>query len=140
MKVKLLIAVIVVVSMVPAVSFAKPSPDLYPNQKLNSVGATQARRDVIDCEIKAEDYESQNSQSYSGARSAVRGGVRGAALGALGGAIMGNAGRGTGAGAAIGGTKAVLDNRKESREGSPQYRQYVEACLDDLGYKVVGWK
>ena len=52
----------------------------------------------------------------------------------------GNAGRGTGAGAAFGGLKGLAAQRKENKEGPPEYRQCVEACLEDRGYKVVGWK
>ncbi len=140
MKIRSLIVTAACLISLPSAVLATPTPNLYPNQHLNEVGATAARRDVIDCQIKAEDYLAQNSKSNSGAKKVLRGGAKGAALGALGGAIAGNAGRGAGAGAAIGGTASLLNSAKESREGSPEYRQYVEACLDDLGYKVVGWK
>jgi outer membrane lipoprotein SlyB len=123
----------------PHTASAAPRPDLYPNKHLNQVGPERARHDVSDCQIAGEDYVSQ--QAKSPARGVAKQAVGGAALGALGATIMGgNAGRGAGAGAAIGGLKGLGAQRKENKEGSPEYRQYVEACLEDRGYKVVGWK
>ena len=130
----------------PYAASAAPRPDLYPNKHLNQVGPERARHDVSDCQIAGEDYVSQ--QAKSPARGVAKQAVGGAALGALGATIMGgnagrmggNAGRGAGAGAAIGGLKGLGAQRKENKEGSPEYRQYVEACLEDRGYKVVGWK
>ena len=133
--------------VLPAVCLAAPKPDLYPNKHLKSVGQVQANRDMIDCRIQAEDYVgssySQNNRQDV-RREATRRAARGAALGALGSTITKNkAGRGAGAGAAIAGTASVLDSRRQQRElqqsGSPEYKKYVEACLEDRGYRVVGW-
>ena len=133
--------------VLPSVCLATPKPDLYPNKHLKIVGQVQANRDTIDCRIQAEDYlASSYSQDNRQAarREALRRGARGAALGALGSTITkNNAGRGAGAGAAIAGTASMLDSRRQQRElqqsGSPQYKKYVEACLEDRGYRVVGW-
>ena len=127
----------------PKLSTASPRPELYPNAKLKEAGPSQSRKDIADCQIQAEDYESKNSSNKQGERvgNTAKGAAKGAALGALGGTIVnGKAGRGAGAGAAIGGVKAVAQNRKEAREGSPVYRKFVEGCLEDKGYKVLEWK
>ncbi len=123
---------------------ARPRPDLYPNQHLKSMGYVAVDRDIIECETKARDYDARSPNQGNGAKNVARGAVRGTALGALAGTITGaGAGRGAGAGAAVGGVKSVLDERKTRREneesGSPEYRKYMEACLEDQGYKVVGW-
>ena len=137
----------VCLSVLPAVCLAAPKPDLYPNKHLKSVGQVQANRDMIDCRVQAEDHlssrYSQNNRQDA-RREALRRGARGAALGALGSTITkNNAGRGAGAGAAMAGTASLLDSRRQERElqqsGSPQYKKYVEACLEDRGYRVVVW-
>jgi hypothetical protein len=116
---------------------AMPRPDLYPNQHLKNVGKSHADRDIGECSIAADDYVGSDSKD----RTALKGAAKGAALGALGATIMkGNAGRGAGAGAAIGGLKGAGQKARTNREGSPEYKKYVEACLEDRGYKVVGWK
>ena len=61
-------------------------------------------------------------------------------MGALAGSITkNNTGRSAGAGAALAGANQLLGNAKEKREGSPEYKKFVEACLEDKGYKVVAW-
>ena len=111
----------------------------YPNKYLKEVGSERARHDVRECQIEAEDYAGRSRGQ--GARSVARKAAGGAAVGALGATIMGsNAGRGAGAGAAIAGVRGLAGNVKENREGSPEFRSFVEACLENKGYKVVGWK
>ncbi len=62
-------------------------------------------------------------------------------MGALAATIMKeNAGRGAGAGAAVGGLKGLGSARQTKKQGSPEYRNFVEACLEDRGYKIIGWK
>ncbi len=122
-------------------AFAAPQalPDLYPNAHLKQVGPAQAKNDINACRLAGEDYTSGKERGMLG--ESARGAARGAAKGALAGAIFnGKAGRGAGAGAAVGGLGSAGKSVRENREGSPEYRQYVEACLEDKGYKVVGWK
>lgn len=123
----------------PVAASAAPKPDLYPNAYLKKVGAEQARNDAAICGSQAEEYLSGTKRGVVG--DAARGAARGAAKGALAGAILNDkAGRGAGAGAALGGLKAAGTNVREEKEGSPEYRKYVEACLEEKGYRVVGWK
>ena len=122
---------------------AAPTPKLYPNKHLQAVGQDRARRDMRQCRVLAEDYIEENAYDarQSQRQDAVRRAARGAAMGALAGSITkNNAGRSAGAGAAMAGTSELLNRRTERREGSPEYKKYVEACLEDKGYKVVGWK
>lgn len=123
-----------------SVGLAAPRPDLYPNSKLNSTSAVQVDQDIRDCMTRAEDYTSEDSTLGSRTGRTARGAVGGAAKGALAGAIMGNTGRGAGAGAALGAANSAVSNRRNMRDGSPEFRKYTEACLDSRGYKVVGWR
>ena len=124
---------------VPLAAFAVPKPELYNNKYLQEVGSQRAARDTNECSVAANDYVA-SSESGVG-RDAVRGAAKGAAYGALAATIMNqNAGRGAGAGAALSGLRGVGSAAREKKDGSPEYRKYVEACLEDRGYKVIGWK
>lgn len=134
-------AIVSIPILSPIKTLAEPYPDLYPNAHYKTVGQEKARQDIGACTIAANEYLQQQGGGNSGRKDVARGAARGAAAGALAATIMDQkAGRGAGAGAAVGGLKAVSGNRQEKRDGSPEYRQYVEACLEDKGYKVVGWK
>ena len=118
---------------------AQSRPTLYPSEKVKSMTTAQVDQAISICEAAARAATNVGNQNAGGAT--VRKAAKGAALGAMAGAITkNNVGRSAGAGAAVGGTSAVLDNAKTRREGSPEYRNYVSACLDEKGLKVVGWK
>lgn len=74
------------------------------------------------------------------ARDAATGGAIGAATGAVGGAIAGNAGTGAAIGAATGATATLLRNLLNEPAPNPAYRAFVERCLRDRGFDVVGWQ
>lgn len=138
-------AFLALVLLMPRVSHALPKPDLYPNQKLKTVSAVQADQDVSACEVQAQDYLSTRGDTSKAGAPVVKGAVRGAAVGALAGSITGaGAGRGAGAGAAVGGIHSGAGARRQRKDeasnGTPEYRKYMETCLDDKGYKVAGWR
>ena len=118
---------------------AQSSPKLYPNAKLKSLPSGQLNQIIATCESEAKGAVGVGNEK--GGKKTLRRAAKGAGLGALAGTITNqNAGRSAGAGAAVAGTAAVLDNAKARREGSPEYRSYVSACLEDQGLKVVGWE
>ena len=123
----------------PLSAEAQSKPKLYPSAKLKGMSVGELNQTISTCENEARSGVGVGNQNATG--TAARGAAKGAALGVLGGAITkNNAGRSAGAGAAIGGTAAVLDNAKARRDGSPEYRSYVSACLEEKGLKVVGWE
>ena len=123
----------------PAV--AMPMPDLYPNAFLKKAGPDKANADIGACSVNAENYVAQGGKKPGVLGNSARGAAKGAAKGALAGAIFnGQAGRGAGAGAALGGLSSAGGSVREKKDGSPEYRAFVEACLEDKGYKVIGWK
>lgn len=116
-------------------------PQFYPNQKYKTTAAGTLGQDIAGCKAQAQGYLQSSGQKGGAAREGVRTAARGAALGALAGTITdNNAGRAAGAGAAIGGIKGVAKGRRESGEGNPEYQKFATACLEEKGYKVVGWK
>lgn len=142
----LLSAVVVILSA----GCSSSRPILYPNAHLQEVGETAAKEDIELCQEAAEAAGAQTDSGKAGetatrtATGAAMGSAAGAAGGAVAGAIRGNPGRGaiTGAaaGAAGGATHGLLRSMFSRRQPSPVYKQYVNRCLRERGYDVVGWK
>lgn len=123
-----------------AAGCAAKRPVLYPNAHYSAVGAPAAAGDVARCQQRAA---AQGHDARPGARAAASsaaGAAGGAAVGAVGGAILGDAGRGAAAGAGMGGTRGLLRGLFRWREPAPLERGFVEACLDEQGYRVIGWR
>jgi outer membrane lipoprotein SlyB len=96
------------------------SPVLYPNAKLKEAGKDQANAEISACRSLADDYTSSGAATAKeiGKDTAV-GGVGGAAVGATAGAVHGTA---------------------KSVGPSPIYKAFVDRCLRERGYEVIGWQ
>ncbi|MGD8367300.1 MAG: cell envelope biogenesis protein OmpA [Desulfobacterales bacterium] len=115
-------------------------PVLYPNALLEQVGAEAARADVDRCMKLAEAHVGSG-----GAGPVAERGARGAAIGAATGAAVsavlgGNVGRSAAAGAAGGGAAGATAGLFDAAEPDPVFRGFVEKCLQEKGYEVIGWK
>jgi len=119
---------------------ASKKPVLYPNSHLERAGAEQSQRDIADCIQLAKTADLEKSKSAEAAKSGAGGAAVGAAAGAAGGAIAGNAGRGAGVGAATGAIVGVSRGLFKASEPDPLYVNYVNICLREKGYQIVGWK
>jgi len=116
------------------------SPVLYPNAKLQHVGKEQADRDVGACRQMADEYVS-NPMAKDAAKGGAIGGVGGAAVGAVAGAVTGHgAGRGAAVGAATGATAGAVHGAAKDVGPTPVYKGFVNRCLRERGYEVVGWQ
>lgn len=115
-------------------------PVLYPNVHLQRVGQTQAEGDIAAC----RDLASQYVESTAGkdiAKNTAIGGVGGAAVGAVGGAVSGHgAGRGAAIGGATGATAGAVRGTAKQIGPSRVYKNYVNRCLREKGYDVIGWQ
>ncbi len=114
-------------------------PVLYPNPKLNEVGHAVARRDIEECKHVADGLV-QSRATGDTAKRTVTGGAVGAAAGAAGGAIWGNAGRGAASGAAGGAAAGLVSSLFSAPEPSGTYKNAVNICLAERGYRVIGWE
>jgi outer membrane lipoprotein SlyB len=128
------------------VGCATARPILYANPKYNEVGRDGAKHDIADCEQQAKNAGATPDQGRA-ARTATGvaiGAGAGAAAGAVGGAIWGSPGIGAGAGAASGVVGSLLwtlfGGWATPAQPSEPYRNYVDQCLTDRGYQLVGWK
>ena len=116
------------------------SPVLYPNAKLQQAGKEQADRDVEACRKMADDYVS-NPMAKDAAKGGAVGGVGGAAVGAVAGAVTGHgAGRGAAVGAATGATAGAVHGAAKDVGPTHVYKGFVNRCLHERGYEVVGWQ
>jgi hypothetical protein len=117
-------------------------PVLYPNEHLRALGPEMARRDIAECQSLAEAAGSSPNQSKDGevARNTIGGGALGAATGAVGGAVVGSAGSGSAIGAASGAAAGLLRGLFSRSEPNQVYVAFVNQCLQERGYKVIGWE
>lgn len=119
---------------------AGKQPVLYPNRALVSVGPELAEDDVERCVQSAEDYGLDTRRGERVAERTVARGAMGGAAGAAGGAVLGHPGTGAATGAAAGAAAGFVRGIFRSREPDPLHKRYVEICLRNEGYQVVGWK
>jgi len=104
------------------------------------VGAAQAELDVDGCMQLADTYVGNRDPAASTAKSTGIGAAIGGAIGAVVGAISGRAGRGAAVGAAGGGTGGLARGILRSRTNDPVFQRFVQRCLSDRGYDVIGWR
>ncbi len=122
-------------------SCASKQPAFYPNDHLKRVGQAQALADIDECVQFANDYGVKNKQAEKVAKETARDGAAGAAAGAVISAVTGgNVGQSAAAGAAGGGVIGLIRGMFDSGEPTPVFRQYVDKCLRDKGYEVIGWQ
>lgn len=120
---------------------ATQRPVLYPNAKLKRVGNEVAQRDVDECMRLAEQYGVSPGRGDNVARGAGAGAAIGGATGAVAGAIGGrNVIDSAARGAAIGGTAGAVGGATRSDRPSEPYRGFVQRCLRESGYDVIGWQ
>lgn len=118
-------------------------PVFYPNHKLNSVGQEGAQQDADACMGQAR-AAGLNPQEKDNA--VLQGAGKGAAVGGVA-AAVGALVRGKGvervvesgaAGAAVGGSAGAVAGAFHEKPSST-YRHFVQRCLKDKGYEVIGW-
>jgi hypothetical protein len=119
---------------------ATQRPVLYPNAKYKQVGPEVAQRDVDDCIRFAEQSGVSHSAGGKVARSGAEGAAVGGAAGAGAGAVRGDVGERAATGAAAGAAAAATRGAIHSGEPGSVYKGFVQRCLRERGYDVIGWK
>ena len=123
-----------------ATSCATKRPVFYPNEYLNKVGSDVADKDTDECFQRAKEYVGKYGPERKVAEQTAVGAAVGAATGAAVGAVTGDIGRGAASGAAGGGAGGLIFGLFKARDPDPLFRQYIEKCLGDKGYEIIGWK
>jgi hypothetical protein len=110
-------------------------PILYPNKKLKMVGKDHSKKDIDQCVSDANKFL-ESSKGKQIAKGAGAGAVIGAAMGGVAGVFSGNLGRGMVRGGAIG---AAGGGAAGALAPDQIKQRYVNQCLTDKGYQVIGW-
>jgi outer membrane lipoprotein SlyB len=118
---------------------ASGNPVLYPNAHLKQVGEERAGRDIGECKRMAEQYVKSDAAGNA-AKSTAAGGAAGAVIGGAAGAVTGDLGVGAGVGAATGAAAGLVQGVARASEPSPLYKNFVDRCLRERGYEVIGWE
>lgn len=127
---------IVKILVVLAIYSCSSKPVLYPNKTYKDMGKTRASEEIDQCMSDADEFlESPKGKKILG--SAGKGAVLGGAIGAVSGLLSGSLASGLGRGAAIGATAGGVG---ESISPDQLKRSYVNRCLAEKGYQVMGWE
>jgi hypothetical protein len=97
------------------------------------------QEDTAACLAEAEAYVQHGRVPEAAKRTAESAAVGGAIGGAVG-AVTGSVGRGAAAGAAGGAAGSVARSLLGWRDPDPVEKRYVERCLAERGYDVIGWR
>jgi len=117
-------------------------PVLYPEAHYLSVGDAAARADVDDCMRLAEEFGAPVVGGKEIARDTLAGAAIGGAAAAAWEAVRNDhdVGNRAAAGAAAGGAAGLV--RGSLRAGTPSatFKGFVNRCLSERGYDVIGWQ
>jgi hypothetical protein len=130
MKTKFLIFTVVL-----TLSACASRPKLYPNETYKMKGKQASEADVDQCLKEADDYV-DSAEGKKLLKSTGFGAAVGGAMGAVAGAFYGDIGGGAARGAAIGGAGGAVSGALSPDELE---HRYVNQCLADKGYHVLGW-
>ena len=119
-------------------------PVLYPNATLNRVGEAQGRAEAEACMARAASAGlTPEEKNNAIARGAGVGAATGAVASAVGALITGRGGEGVvragAAGAAVGGSAGAVQGAFRNDRPSSTYRNFVQRCLSERGFEVIGW-
>jgi uncharacterized protein YcfJ len=115
-------------------------PVLYPNAHYQAAGRPGANQAIADCTRLAKEFGLPNHQRDEIPGKAAAGAAIGAASAGAWGLVQGNAGGRALAGAAAGGAGGLVKGAFDSDTPDPTHKRFVEKCLSDRGYEVVGWR
>ena len=123
-----------------ATPVAKPA--FYPNAHYQRMGPAQANADAQYCAELAQQSEVTAVNKVDAGRSAAAGAAGVGTAGVVGSLLSGHKPdlKNIAAGAAaIGAGGAAATAAGQSVGGSGVYRQFVQQCLAERGYQVIGW-
>ena len=118
-------------------------PVLYPNAALTRVGEAQARAQADGCMARAAQAGlAPDQKTNEVGRRAGEGAATAGVASAVGALITGRSSdllRAGAAGAAVGGSAGAVSGAFHNDKVNPVYRQFVQRCLSEKGFDVIGW-
>lgn len=117
-------------------------PVLYPNDQYDRAGESTALHDIDACKAEAKRAGISNTsyQTEQVATNTAQGAAIGATSGLIGGAISGGLGLGAAIGAASGAAAGLISSMFTVTETNPTYQNFINRCLQERGYEVMGWE
>ncbi|MDL2269816.1 cell envelope biogenesis protein OmpA [Desulfosarcina sp. OttesenSCG-928-A07] len=138
---KFLMGFIIAAGCLLMISCGTKKPVFYPNTHLQQVGQSQSRADMHQCMESARQYGISEGTGKEVATRAAKGAVLAGATGAVASAIMGRSVlRTAGAAAAGGATAGAISGVFDADDPDAVFKRYVERCLREKGYEVIGWQ
>ena len=118
-------------------------PVLYPNATFTRVGEAQARAEADGCMARATQAGlSPDQKTNEVGRRAGEGAAVAGVASAVGALITGRSSdilRAGATGAAVGGSAGAVSGAFHNDKVNPVYRQFVQRCLGEKGFDVIGW-
>ena len=118
-------------------------PVLYPNATLTRVGDAQARAETDGCMTRAAQAGlTPDQKTNQVGRRAGEGAAAAGVASAVGALITGRSSdvlRAGATGAAVGGSAGAVSGAFHNDKVNPVYRQFVQRCLSEKGFDVIGW-
>ncbi|MCB1774158.1 MAG: glycine zipper family protein [Gammaproteobacteria bacterium] len=131
---------VVAVVMLAGCAGSEKRPVFYPNSHLEYVGIAAGQRDIDDCMARASAHGVAKNKDGQVGEKAAKGAVLGGIGSAAWGLVRGDAGERALAGAAAGAATGAAAGGFESAKLNLTYQRFVERCLQDRGYDVIGWE
>ena len=128
-----------------AIGSGSPSarPVLYPNATLNRVGDGQGRVEADACMARASQSGLNPDQiTHEVSKRAGEGAATAGVASAVSAIATGRGSdvlRAGAVGAAVGGSAGAVRGAFHNDKVNPVYRQFVQRCLSDKGFDVIGW-
>ena len=119
---------------------AAKRPVLYPNEQVKRAGEVKVKEEIDACIQLAQASGAKDDKGDEIGKRTAGSAVIGAASGAAWGAFFGDVGRHAGAGAAAAASGALVHGMMTSGEPDVIFRGFVERCLREKGYDVIGWR
>lgn len=115
-------------------------PVFYPNSHIQQVGQSQAERDTNDCMRLADSYGVNRTKDGEVGTKAAGGALIGGIGAGAWGLVRGDAAERAAAGALAGGSAGAVKGGIDSTRINPTFQRFVQRCLSDRGYDVIGWQ
>ena len=131
----------VIVTGIAGCSSSPKRPVLYPNQHLNQVGGHVAQQDIDACmRLARTSGVNETKDGEVGRKAAGGAAIGGASTAAYGLFRGGDVAERALAGAAAGAAAGTVRGGMQSTEQSPLFMNFVNKCLSEKGYSVIGWQ
>ena len=142
MKLRFASLALITVAVLAGCATPVAKPAFYPNAHYQQVGPAQANADAQYCAELAQQSDVNAVNKVDAGRSAAAGAAGVGTAGVVGSLLTGHKPdlKNIAAGAAaIGAGGAAATAAGQSVGGSGLYRQFVQQCLAERGYHVIGW-